>query len=71
MGAKPGVPDLLFLIGGKLYGLELKRDRGGRLSPDQIAMHSDITAAGAVVEVAHGLDEALSVLDAWGVWVRN
>ena len=39
MGTKPGVPDVLLLISGRLYGLELKR-HDGRLSPEQRATHA-------------------------------
>jgi len=68
MGVKPGLPDFLLLIEGRLHGLELKRVRGGRVSPDQKAMHVELVAAGAVVAVAKGLDEALSVLTSWGAF---
>ena len=68
MGLKAGVPDLALVIGGRAYFLELKRERGGRLSPEQIAMHAELRAAGAVVETAIGLDHALAVLTAWGVF---
>ena len=30
MGVRAGLPDLLLLIEGRLHGLELKRERGGR-----------------------------------------
>ena len=68
MGLKAGVPDLAFVIGGRAHFLELKRERGGRLSPEQIAMHTELRAAGAVVETAIGLDHALAILTAWGVF---
>lgn len=67
-GVKAGLPDLLLLIEGRLHGLELKRERGGRVSPDQVAMHAELLEAGAVVAVARGLDQALSTLTAWGVF---
>ncbi len=66
MGTKPGVPDVLCVIDGRLHGLELKRERGGRVSPAQRAMHDELRAAGAIVETARGLDEALAVLLRWG-----
>jgi hypothetical protein len=68
MGVKPGLPDFLLLIDGRLHGLELKRDRGGRVSSDQKAIHHELVAAGAIVAVAKGLDEALTILDAWGAF---
>lgn len=68
MGVRPGLPDFLFLIAGRLHGLELKREHGGRVSAEQVAMHGELVAAGAVVAVARGLDEALRVLTSWGVF---
>lgn len=66
LGARAGLPDILVLIDGRLHGLELKRERGGRLSAAQIAMHAELRAAGAVISTARGLDEALTILQAWG-----
>ena len=66
MGVRAGLPDLLLLIEGRLHGLELKRERGGRVSPAQQAMHDELRAAGAIVETAKGLNEALGVLTTWG-----
>jgi len=66
LGVKSGVPDLLVLRAGQLYGLELKA-HGGRLSPTQVDMLAELEAAGAVTAVAFGLDEALGVLERWGI----
>jgi len=66
MGVLAGVPDLLLLIAGRLHGLELKRERGGRESIEQQAVHAELRSAGAVVETAYGLDQALEVLESWG-----
>ena len=71
MGVRAGLPDLLLLIEGRLHGLELKRDHGGRLSRDQRAMHQELIAAGAVVATAHGVDQALAVLAAWDVFATT
>ena len=65
MGTKPGVPDFVLLIGGQLHGLELKR-HDGRLSPDQRATIVELEAAGGICHVAYSVDEALTVLIAWG-----
>jgi hypothetical protein len=67
MGTRAGVPDLLFVISGRLFGLELKADCHGRLSAEQIATHAALRAAGAVVGTAAGIDEALAILGEWGV----
>lgn len=67
LGTKAGVPDILLFHRGRAYGFELKRDRGGRVSPAQAEMHARLRAAGVEVAVAHGLDEALEMLKNWGL----
>jgi hypothetical protein len=67
LGTRAGVPDLLILCRGKLFGLELKNGTRGRLSPAQIATHADMRAAGAVVGTAGSIDEALDLLGEWGI----
>lgn len=66
MGLKPGWPDLLFISGGKAFGIELKRP-GGRLSKDQREKHRLLQAAGMQVAVAFSLAETASLLAAWGL----
>jgi hypothetical protein len=64
MGVVAGVPDLMLLHQAHLFGLELKRE-GGRLSPDQIAVHDAMRRAGATVSTVYGVDEALDQLAEW------
>lgn len=66
MGSRAGIPDLLLMRAGQLYALELKRD-GGRVSDAQREAMAELSAAGAIVAVAYGLDEALAQLTAWGL----
>jgi hypothetical protein len=63
---KPGVPDLLLLLAGRLYLLELKALRG-RLSDDQIETQEKLRQAGAVVGNAVGLDQAIAWLEDHGL----
>jgi hypothetical protein len=56
----------MFLKVGTLYALELKRE-GGKVSDAQRGMLAELQAAGAVVAVAFGLDEALEKLGCWGI----
>jgi hypothetical protein len=65
MGLRAGIPDLLLIIGGRAHFLELKR-QDGRLSERQSQSIADLRAAGAIVEVAHGLDAAFGYLRQWG-----
>jgi len=66
LGVKAGVPDLLALRAGQLFALELKAP-GGRVSDAQRDMLAALNAAGAHTAVAWGLDEALEILERWGV----
>jgi hypothetical protein len=66
LGLVPGVPDVIAVKAGRVFGLELKTERG-RLSAAQRATHEAMRAAGAVVGVAAGLDEALAWLEGHGL----
>jgi hypothetical protein len=67
MGTRRGVPDLLVVFDGRLFGLELKNGRRGKLSPAQVECQAALRAAGAVVGVAGTIDEALDLLTEWGL----
>jgi hypothetical protein len=66
LGTRRGMPDLMFLKAGTLYALELKRD-GGKVSDAQRSTLSELEAAGAVVAISYGLDDALWRLGEWGM----
>ena len=66
LGVLAGIPDVLVLHQGKLHGLELKVD-GGKVSPAQSAAMAALTEAGAVTAVAWDLDQALLMLEGWGI----
>lgn len=51
---------------GRFVGIECKRPKGGRLSPEQRARIDDINAKGGVAFVAHSGEEALEQLRARG-----
>jgi hypothetical protein len=68
MGAKAGVPDLLLLSQGRLFGLELKNGTKGRLSDTQVATHAEMRKAGAVIGTAGTVDEAVELLTEWGIF---
>jgi hypothetical protein len=65
MGVRAGVSDLILYRNGQLYALELKKLRGGRATAMQEQFLADVIAAGGMVAVAHGLDEALEALEKW------
>jgi hypothetical protein len=66
LGVKPGVPDLILIRNGQTHALELKAN-GGRLTPVQATAHVLMRAAGAIVGVAHGIDEATAWLEERGL----
>jgi hypothetical protein len=66
IGVRSGVPDIIAIKDARCYALELKAS-GGRLTPVQRDAHAALVAAGATVEVAYGLDDALAQLEAWGL----
>jgi hypothetical protein len=66
LGAIAGLPDVMILHEGKLYCVELKRE-GGRLTDTQEQCLIKLREAGAMATHAHGLDQALRVLEGWGL----
>lgn len=67
LGVQRGIPDLMFVLAdGRAAFLELKA-RTGRLSPDQKAFGAKCEAMGVEYAVSADLDQALSILRAWGV----
>jgi hypothetical protein len=69
LGVRPGVSDILAIRNGEFFALELK-DNGGRPTEAQMAFQSDFQAAGGYACVAEGLDQALCVLESWGLLRR-
>jgi hypothetical protein len=70
MGMTAGVPDLLILKAGQLHALELKAAKG-RLTPSQRGVMQRMIECGALVAVAHSIDEALVTLEFWGILKRS
>jgi hypothetical protein len=66
LGAIAGLPDVMILHQGKLYCVELKREGGG-LTETQEQVLIRLREAGAMATHAHGLDQALRVLEGWGL----
>ena len=65
IGLKAGIPDLLFLADGRLYGLEMKKP-GGTLSDAQKEMHPRLLEAGmAACATVDNLTDARGVLRSW------
>ena len=65
-GYRAGVADVSVVYRGEYFGLELKVPKG-ITSDEQIKFRDDVKAAGGNAHIAHGLDEALACLEAWGL----
>jgi hypothetical protein len=66
LGVRAGVPDVIAIHGGKVFGLELKAE-GGRPTPKQLETIAAMEAAGAYCAIVEGLDRALAHLETWGL----
>jgi hypothetical protein len=66
LGVRPGVPDVIAFHRGQVYAIELKTE-GGRATDTQRQAIEDIRAAGGHAQVCHGLDQALAILEGWGL----
>ena len=71
LGVRKGMPDLMIYRRGQLHCLELKRDKGGKISRVQLACMKQLTEQGALCAVAKGVDEALAILKDWGLLPRQ
>ena len=69
-GAMAGAPDLVFIHGGRAFGLELK-ERGCGLSDEERAAQVVLRGAGMRVEVARDMTEALIRLREMGIPLRQ
>ena len=66
LGVVAGVPDVIAIKDGHCYALELKA-AGGKLTKKQEDVLIALRRAGATASHAHGLDQALRMLEAWGL----
>lgn len=65
MGVKSGVPDLFLPVArGPYHGLfvEMKRTRGGRVSPEQREWIQELIMQGYAVVICHGWEDAAQVI---------
>jgi hypothetical protein len=66
MGVVAGVPDIILINAGRVFGLELKA-AGGHSSTAQRETMPAMERAGATVARAQRLDAALAQLEVWGL----
>lgn len=63
MGAKSGIPDLFICLDGKLVGIEMKRQKGGVVSPSQRYWGYILEHAGVECFVCRGRDHAVETVE--------
>ena len=66
LGVVAGIPDVHAVRDGRFYGLELKAEHG-RLSASQVEAMRLLEEAGATVGIANNIDDALHLLEQWGL----
>lgn len=72
MGVKAGVPDLEIIHQGRAYWIELKREKGGRTSDAQVAIHAELVAAGCEAPaICKTLEEVKITLEIWKIPLRR
>ena len=64
IGTVAGVPDIICIFQGRVYALESPK---GRLTDVQRVVHERLREAGAIVAIAHGVNQALAHLEAWNL----
>jgi ribosomal protein L39E len=63
MGKNPGVPDYIVIKGNELIFVELKRTRGGRVSPEQLVWIGALKQIKKVrAAICRGADEAIKFI---------
>jgi hypothetical protein len=65
-GYLEGVHDVHALHKGRFYTVELKKDKG-RPTEAQLEFRDRVNRGGGFSVVAEGLDQALYILEAWGI----
>lgn len=62
MGTKSGIPDLFLCFNGRLVGIEMKRTKGGVVSPTQRYWGTILAGAGVECFVCRGCDHAIETV---------
>jgi Holliday junction resolvase len=62
-GLRAGFPDLVIIASNHFFCIEMKRTKGGTVTPEQKAWHEALRAANAPTYVCKGFDEAKKIID--------
>lgn len=63
LGVSPGVPDLFVVANGRLIAIEMKRQKGGRLTAPQADWLMELNGAGVEARMCKGADEAIEFIE--------
>ena len=63
MGVQAGIPDLFIIINNKLIAIEMKRTKGGVVSPAQKEWIETLNKAGVPTQVCKGAQEAIAFIN--------
>jgi hypothetical protein len=70
MGLRSGVSDIVLIYRSRAYCLELKI-KGGKQSENQEDFEKDARTSGAEYAIAFSLNEAIEILQGWGITPRS
>jgi Holliday junction resolvase len=62
IGVKSGCPDFVVVLKDKIVFIEMKRQKGGVVSDDQVEWIAAILSSGGYAAICKGADEAISYL---------
>lgn len=65
IGQSKGFPDYLVIVNNKLIAIEMKREKGGKVSDEQRDWLDALAKAGVDSYVAHGANEAMEIVQSY------
>ena len=63
MGVQAGIPDLFIIVDGNLIAVEMKRQKGGVVSPAQKEWIETLNNIGISAKVCKGAEEAIAFIN--------
>lgn len=63
LGVVPGPPDLFVLVGDRIIAIEMKRRRGGQVTPAQAEWIEALNNVGVAARVCKGSDAAIEFIN--------
>lgn len=62
-GLRKGFPDLCIVTNSDIVFIEMKRTKGGQVSPEQRKWHDDICLIGGNAFICYGAEQAIEVIN--------